>query len=92
MYSERKLRKNKKREILHALNELCLDVCPEPLQGGLLPELQYWPKTRQVADRCDASIYVTRAVLLQLADEGKVIKSPQLYFNSLRWYIKKTSL
>ena len=89
MYSERKLRTQKKREILQALTELCKGPGRETLSGSTLPELQYWPKTRQVADRCDASIYVTRAILLQLVAEGKVIKSPQLYFNSLRWFIKK---
>lgn len=89
MSSERKLHILKKREILLALTELCKEMSPETLSGNTLPELQYWPKTRQIADRCDASIYVTRAILLQLEGEGKIIKSPQLYFNSLRWFIKK---
>ncbi len=89
MHSERKLRIQKKKEILQALTELCKAPAEDTLSGANLPELEYWPKTRQVADQCDASIYVTRAILLQLVEEGKVIKSPQLYFNSLRWYIKK---
>ena len=89
MYSERKLRTLKKREILQALTELCKDLNSETPSGSTLPELEFWPKTRQIADRCDASIYVTRAILLQLEEEGKVIKSPQLYYNSLRWFIKK---
>ncbi len=89
MYSERKLRTLKKREILQALSELCKDTGRGIQPGSTLPELQFWPKTRQIADSCDASIYVTRSILLQLVEEGKVIKSPQLYFNSLRWFIKK---
>lgn len=89
MNSERKSRSNKKTEILKALEALCLENGPPSGGRGALPELHRWPKTRQISDRCDTSIYVTRAILLQLVEEGKVLKSPELYFNSLRWYIRK---
>ncbi|MBT0727900.1 FaeA/PapI family transcriptional regulator [Rosenbergiella australiborealis] len=78
----------KKDEVLNAVSELCEKYTHSMIQKGQLPDLDFWPKTRDISDRCDSSIYVTRSLLLQLVEEGKVIKSPQLYSNSLRWFIK----
>lgn len=44
-----------------------------------------WPKTREIADDCDESIYVTRNWLLKLNDEGKVVIND--HSHSLRWFV-----
>lgn len=79
---------SKKNEVLDAVTMLCQRPATFKASSGQLPDLEYWPKTREISNLCDTSIYVTRTLLLQLVDEGKIIKSPQLYSNSLRWYIK----
>ena len=79
---------SKKDEVLKAVIELCERHKQPSEKRGQLPDLDLWPKTRDISDLCDSSIYVTRSLLLQLVDEGKVIKSPQIYSNSLRWFIK----
>lgn len=79
---------SKKDEVLKAVFDLCDKHTSVKVKRGQLPDLEFWPKTRDISDRCDFSIYVTRSLLLQLVEEGKIIKSPQLYSNSLRWFIK----
>ncbi|PIJ43087.1 FaeA/PapI family transcriptional regulator [Tatumella sp. OPLPL6] len=79
---------SKKDEVLKVVSELCEKYNSVKVQRGQLPDLELWPKTRDISDKCDSSIYVTRSLLLQLVEEGKIIKSPQLYSNSLRWFIK----
>lgn len=79
---------SKKDEVLKVVSELCEKHNSVKVQRGQLPDLELWPKTRDISDKCDSSIYVTRSLLLQLVEEGKIIKSPQLYSNSLRWFIK----
>ena len=79
---------SKKDEVLNAVYELCEKHSNVKVKCGQLPDLALWPKTRDISDKCDSSIYVTRSLLLQLVEEGKIIKSPQLYSNSLRWFVK----
>ncbi|KMV66826.1 FaeA/PapI family transcriptional regulator [Rosenbergiella epipactidis] len=79
---------SKKDEVLKVVSELCEKHNSVKVLRGQLPDLELWPKTRDISDKCDSSIYVTRSLLLQLVEEGKIIKSPQLYSNSLRWFIK----
>ena len=79
---------SKKDEVFKVVSELCEKHNSVKVQRGQLPDLALWPKTRDISDKCDSSIYVTRSLLLQLVEEGKIIKSPQLYSNSLRWFIK----
>ncbi|SEQ36010.1 FaeA-like protein [Rosenbergiella nectarea] len=79
---------SKKDEVLKVVSELCEIHNSAKVKQGQLPDLELWPKTRDISDKCDSSIYVTRSLLLQLVEEGKIIKSPQLYSNSLRWFIK----
>lgn len=59
-------------------------VIPEVLSPP--PEPVDWPKTRQLADMCDESIYTARLLLLSLENEGKVLCSHRSIGNSLRWY------
>lgn len=91
MMSEKLSRQLKKQEILKTLHCLCKNKAS--VQGGKCyrPEPEYWPKTRELSDSCGVSIYATRAILLQLVEEGKVIKSPKSLLNSLRWYVKEES-
>lgn len=80
---------SKKDEVLKVVSDLCDKHYSKEIKRGQLPDLELWPKTRDISDKCDSSIYVTRSLLLQLVEEGKIIKSPQLYCNSLRWFIKE---
>lgn len=91
MRSEKLPRQLKKQEILKTLHRLCKNRALVQGNNGYLPEPENWPKTRELSDCCGESIYTTRAILLQLVEEGKVIKSPKSLLNSLRWYVKEES-
>jgi len=79
----------KKQEAFRALALICQDLASIPKEGTHLPDPTQWPKTRELADNCGESIYMMRNILLQLVDEGKVIKHASLLSNSLRWYINE---
>ncbi|MNI31148.1 FaeA-like protein [compost metagenome] len=70
----------KKQNIYGALLTLC------PAVEGNIPHYDDWPKTREIADACNETIYSARLYLLALADEGKIYCSYQNVNNSLRWY------
>lgn len=79
----------KKQEVFNQLNFLCREIEKEGKGGTVELEPDLWPKTRMLADSCGETIYMTRNILLQLVNEGKVIKHSSLLLNSLRWYVKK---
>lgn len=79
----------KKQEIFNQLNLLCRGIEKNGKGDSVELEPDSWPKTRELADRCGETIYMTRNILLQLVNEGKVIKHSSLLLNSLRWYVKK---
>lgn len=79
----------KKCEMLHQLALICGEIESSRGEGGGLQQPEVWPKTRDLADSCGESIYITRTLLLQLVAEGKVIKHSSLLLKSLRWYINK---
>ncbi|MDA5483380.1 hypothetical protein PGS49_22530 [Yersinia intermedia] len=54
---------------------------------GAMPPQNLWPKTRDIADICDISIYRSRSVLLALVARGKVQVTAHSINNSLRWFI-----
>ncbi|WET16061.1 FaeA/PapI family transcriptional regulator [Yersinia intermedia] len=54
---------------------------------GEMPPQSAWPKTRDIADICDISIYSSRSVLLALVVRGKVQVTAHAINNSLRWFI-----
>ncbi|OVZ85488.1 FaeA/PapI family transcriptional regulator [Yersinia intermedia] len=54
---------------------------------GEIPPQSAWPKTRDIADLCDISIYLSRQVLLTLVARCKVQVTPHSINNSLRWFI-----
>lgn len=70
----------KKQNIYRALLVLC------PVVEGNIPHYDNWPKTREIADACNETIYSARLYLLALAREGKIYCSYQNVNNSLRWY------
>lgn len=72
---------NVQMEVAHrALLELCQEVGSRP------DDMSTWPKTRDVANACNASIYSARRWLLALRDEGLIAGSDESIHNSLRWY------
>lgn len=79
----------KKQDVFNQLNLLCREMEKDRKGDTLLSEPHSWPKTRELADRCGETIYMTRNILLQLVNEGKVIRHSSLLLNSLRWYVKK---
>ena len=79
----------KKQEAFRALALICQELASSPKEGTHLSDPTQWPKTRELADNCGESIYMMRNILLQLVDEGKVIKHASLLSNSLRWYINE---
>ncbi|MDA5483533.1 hypothetical protein PGS49_23355 [Yersinia intermedia] len=54
---------------------------------GKCPPQNRWPKTRDIANICDISIYSSRSVLLGLVARGKVQVTAHSINNSLRWFI-----
>lgn len=71
-----------KRNIYEQLLILCSPVISPP------PPYDFWVKTRDIADKCNISIYSARLYLLELANDGKILCSYQIVNNSLRWYQK----
>lgn len=85
---------NKEREtqlnrVLSALQNLCQrDNHHTPIP----PQLQ-WPKTREIAEYCEMTIYLARYYLLRLVENKKAYVTSGSLNNSLRWYIAEpTSL
>ncbi|CDG48807.1 hypothetical protein [Serratia symbiotica] len=76
---------NRKLQMLNVLKGLCRERGAGG-EGKPLPQEQ-WPKTRELADKCDENIYTTRTLLLALEKEGKIRCSHRSINNSLRWYI-----
>lgn len=72
-------------QVYAALSTLCAARAPD---GGIPPQ-DRWPKTRDIADLCDISIYISRNVLLALVACGRVQVTPHSINNSLRWFIMK---
>ncbi|HHX4812397.1 TPA: hypothetical protein ACVBYD_000704 [Yersinia enterocolitica] len=54
---------------------------------GEMPPQNLWPKTRDIANICDISIYRSRTVLLTLVARGQVQVTAHSINNSLRWFI-----
>ncbi|QGU89576.1 FaeA/PapI family transcriptional regulator [Erwinia sorbitola] len=79
----------KKQEVLRTLNLLCGGMNESREKGRGFSNPETWPKTRELADSCGETIYMTRNILLQLVNEGKVIKHSSPLLNSLRWYANK---
>lgn len=70
----------KKLYVYEQLQALCPTVTYPP------PQYEVWLKTREIADKCDISVYSARLYLLKLEQEGKVLCSHKCINNSLRWY------
>lgn len=68
--------------ILEALRVLSSSDCL-PLT---LPPQGLWPKTRDIANYCDLSIYSTRHYLMKLVHNHRAYVSAGLLHNSLRWW------
>lgn len=78
----------RKAQILRVLVALCSEQAASNnmLQ---LPPPAFWPKTRELADRCDEDIYSARALLIALKKEGKIHCFPRRVNNSLRCFIRE---
>lgn len=65
--------------LYNALKKRCMIQPP--------PDSTQWISTRSLAEDCKLGIYQARSLLLKLAEQRKIIVSPTLVANSLRWYI-----
>lgn len=69
-----------KLKLYKTLLSLCSAVESPP------PQYENWPKTRDIAEGSDVSIYSARMYLLELEKDRKVLCSHKSINNSLRWY------
>lgn len=69
-----------KLKIYKTLLSLCPTIESPP------PQYEVWPKTRDIAEGSDVSIYSVRMYLLELEKDGKILCSHKSINNSLRWY------
>ncbi|AVX36816.1 FaeA/PapI family transcriptional regulator [Yersinia massiliensis] len=86
MKNESKKYRARKEMMLSQLQSLC-SASNDAYTLTQLPPPESWPKTRELADRCNESIYATRTMLLTLEREGKVYCTFSSINNSLRWFI-----
>jgi len=54
---------------------------------SITQEEKDWPKTRDIAEYCQFSIYKTRHLLIKLTKKGLVQSSSKTINNSLHWHI-----
>lgn len=88
--SEKKTNFNAKKEnVLNALRKVCRQSTMNRVEDGR-PNPHCWPKTRDIADECADSVYVTRYWLGILEKEGAVTSSQERKGSrsggSLHWY------
>jgi hypothetical protein len=79
---------NKEREqqlntVLNALRALC----KHDVHHSTIPPQVNWPKTREIAEYCEITIYLARYYLLRLVNDKKAYVTSGALNNSLRWYI-----
>lgn len=74
-------------KVLSALYDLCQS---EQNHTSLPPQVQ-WPKTREIAEYCEITIYRARYYLLRLVEKEKAYVNYDAINNSLRWYITDNS-
>lgn len=51
------------------------------------PGFDEWVSTRTLAEDCELGIYQTRSLLLKLVEQRRILVTPTLIANSLRWYV-----
>lgn len=69
--------------VLTALQNLCKR---DNHHTSIPPQIQ-WPKTREIAEYCEITIYLARYYLLRLVENKKAYVTSGALNNSLRWYI-----
>lgn len=75
--------------ILSAITAL-IKVNKKDCDNGILDikqEEKDWPKTRDIAEYCQFSIYKTRHLLVKLEKKGFVKSSSKMINNSLHWHV-----
>ncbi|MGL5388531.1 MAG: FaeA/PapI family transcriptional regulator [Enterobacterales bacterium] len=87
-YRTNKERENQLNNVFSALQALCKrDIH----HTGVPPQTQ-WPKTREIAEYSETTIYLARYYLLRLVENKKAYVTSGALNNSLRWYIAEPSL
>ncbi|WP_051916919.1 MULTISPECIES: FaeA/PapI family transcriptional regulator [unclassified Serratia (in: enterobacteria)] len=86
MSSRNKEREKQLNNVLNALRTLCKKEVPHTT----VPPQVNWPKTREIAEYCEITIYLARYYLLRLVDEKKAYVTSGALNNSLRWYIAES--
>lgn len=66
-------------------------LCKNDSHHTTIPPQAQWPKTREVAEYCEMTIYLARYYLLRLVENKKAYVTSGALNNSLRWYIAESS-
>lgn len=66
-------------------------LCKRDIHHTAIPPQNQWPKTREIAEYCETTIYLARYYLLRLVENKKAYVTPGALNNSLRWYIADSS-
>ncbi len=86
-YHGNKEREKQLNNVLIALRVLC----QRDIHHTTLPPQVQWPKTREIAEYCEMTIYLARYYLLRLVENKKAYVTSGALNNSLRWYIAESS-
>lgn len=85
-------RTNKERE--KQLNNVFIALqalCKRDIHHTGVPPQAQWPKTREIAEYSETTIYLARYYLLRLVENKKAYVTSGALNNSLRWYIAEPS-
>ncbi|TQI82248.1 FaeA-like protein [Serratia fonticola] len=82
-YHSNKEREKQLNNVLIALQ----DLCKHDTHHTTIPPQTQWPKTREIAEYCEMTIYLARYYLLRLVENKQAYVTPTPLNNSLRWYV-----
>lgn len=75
-------KQNKKETVFNILKDMCHPRSSTKESESLPLSVMEWPKTRDIADECDDSVYVARYWLTLLEKEGRVRR---VWASGVRW-------
>lgn len=78
--------KEREKQLNNVLNAL-QTLCRKDVHHSAIPPQVNWPKTREIAEYCEITIYLARYYLLRLVENKKAYVTSGALNNSLRWYI-----
>lgn len=83
----REQKRNNLNVVLTALQVLCARHSNQTTP----PPQEQWPRTRDIAEYCEISIYIARYHLIKLVENKQAYVTSKSASNSLHWYIASAS-